>query len=74
MPLFVCLTLSPLFLLLFISLCDGFGGSPPLSPIVCATLTPFGHWGYGSEESEALDFQITTSKDWFQPNDTISSK
>ena len=73
---FFCINLLLLtqFNSLFISLTDAFGVSPPLSPVVCATLTPLGHWSYGSDPSENLDFEISTSRDWFVPNETISSK
>ena len=53
---------------------SGFGASPPLLPVICSTLDPLGHMAFPAEESEELDFEINTDKNWFMPNETITSK
>ena len=66
--------LSSFLNILFISLSDAFGDGPPLTPVVCASLAPFGHWSFEPDPTEVLDFRITTDKDWFMPNERVTSK
>ena len=52
---------------------NAYSGGPPLSQIICETLRPLGHMGKSSQNS-LLNFEVTSSKDWFVPNEIIQSK